>query len=349
MPLRASDRAYFGERMLAVAEAMAEEQRLHRAGDSYYWAQPEQPAHRLNLRTISENTFTIVETSQGNKVLAEVDAISGPELVYPEAVYINNAETYFVESLDLTNKVAYVRREEMDYYTQAVLDSRIRIRGEERQKTWRGSALHYGEVTVTWSTVAFKKIQFYSTDALGWGKVDLPPQHLETMGMWLMPSAEAVAAVRAAGRNPVEGLVGVRNTAVHLLPLLAMCDKQDLGGIVDSANTGSPALFLYDRYTGGLGFAEQGYEQIERLLRSCLDLIQECPCLEGCPSCVGIPIVRPPIHTDPDAGGGFPIPDKEGARLLLAAMLAGQQAIQGAQGMVVEGPVEIMSAEEKTE
>jgi DEAD/DEAH box helicase domain-containing protein len=124
-----------------------------------------------------------------------------------------------------------------------------------------------------------------------------------------------------------------------------MCDKQDLGGIVDSANTGSPALFLYDRYAGGLGFSEQGYEQIERLMRSCLDLVRECPCVDGCPSCVGIPIVRPPIHTDPDAGGGFPIPDKEGARLLLEAMLAGREEIPGAEGMVVEGPLVLEEAE----
>jgi DEAD/DEAH box helicase domain-containing protein len=341
MPLRADDCAFFGPRTLDVADALAEDQRLNRMGDSYYWAQVQQPAHELNLRTISDNTFTILETSAGNKAIGEVDAISAPELVYPEAVYIHNAETYFVEQLDLVNKVAYVRKADVDYYTQAILDSRIRIRGETRHKTWRGSVVHYGEVTVTWSTVAFKKIQFYSTDSLGWGRVDLPPQHLETMGMWLVPAPEAVAVVRSAGRNPVDALVGVRNSAVHLLPMLAMCDKQDLGGIVDTANTGSPALFLYDRYAGGLGFAEQGCEQIERLMRSCLALIRECPCAEGCPSCVGIPILRPPIHTDPDAGGGFPIPDKEGARLLLEAMLAGPEPVPGAEGLTVEGPVRL--------
>jgi DEAD/DEAH box helicase domain-containing protein len=339
MPLRSDDSAYFGARTLDVADALADDGRLHRMADAYYWAQPEQPSHRLNLRTISDNTFTIVETSESNRVIGEVDAISAPELVYPEAVYIHKGETYFVETLDLVNKVAYTRRTDMDYYTQAILESLIRIRGEERRKAWRGSAVHYGEVTVTWSTVAFKKIQFYSTDSLGWGRVDIPPQHLETMGTWLTPSLAAVASVKAAGRNPTEGLVGIRNTAVHLLPMLAMCDKQDIGGIVDAANTGSPSIFLYDRYQGGLGFSEQGYEQIEHLLQSCLSLIRECPCAEGCPSCVGIPILRPPIHTDPDAGGGFPIPDKEGARLLLEAMLAGKDPVRGAEGLSVEGPV----------
>ena len=100
-----------------------------------------------------------------------------------------------------------------------------------------------------------------------------------------------------------------------------MCDKQDIGGIVDSSNTGTPTVFLYDRYSGGLGYAEKGYDMIEELLESCLALIHECPCEDGCPSCVGIPILRPPIHTDPDADGGFPIPDKEAALVLLHELL----------------------------
>lgn len=336
LPLRAEDARFFGDRTLDVAQALADEGLLRAIGGAFYWAQPEQPAHRVNLRTTSDNTFTIVETTDQNRVIGEVDAISAPELVYPEAVYLHEAQTYFVENLDLANKVAYVRRAEMEYYTQAILESLIRVDGEERRRDWRGSALVYGSVTVTWSTVAFKKIQFYSTDSLGWGKVDLPPQHLETMGVWLTPSEELQARVRTAGRNPVEGLVGLRNSAVHLLPLYAMCDKQDVGGIVDSANTGAPTLFLYDRYRGGLGFAEKGYELIEELMRACLQLIRECRCREGCPSCVGVPILRPPIHTDPDAGGGFPIPDKQAAVLLLEAMLEGAPSVEveGVEGTV---------------
>jgi DEAD/DEAH box helicase domain-containing protein len=336
LPLRAEDARFFGDRALDVAQALADEGLLRAMSGAFYWAQPEQPAHRVNLRTTSDNTFTIVETTDQNRVIGEVDAISAPELVYPEAVYLHEAQTYFVESLDLVNKVAYVRRAEMDYYTQAILESLIRVNEEERRRDWRGSALVYGSVTVTWSTVAFKKIQFYSTDSLGWGKVDLPPQHLETMGIWLTPSEAAQARVRAAGRNPVEGLVGLRNSAVHLLPLYAMCDKQDIGGIVDSANTGAPTLFLYDRYRGGLGFAEKGYELIEELMRACLQLIRACRCRDGCPSCVGVPILRPPIHTDPDAGGGFPIPDKEAAVRLLEAMLEAAPSVEvgGVEGSV---------------
>jgi DEAD/DEAH box helicase domain-containing protein len=158
-------------------------------------------------------------------------------------------------------------------------------------------------------------------DSIGWCNLDLPPFHLETKALWLIPSREIMDQVRAAGKNPVEGLVGVRNVAISVLPLFSMCDRRDVGGIVDSSNTGAPTMFLYDRFEGGLGFVEGGYRQIEDLLRSCLDLIVGCPCESGCPSCVGLPVLRPPIQQDPDAQGGWPIPDKESARLLLEAML----------------------------
>jgi DEAD/DEAH box helicase domain-containing protein len=328
IPLRADDSRYFGPRALAVAEALAEEEQLRAApsqrpdaGPTYFWAQPHQPSHRVGLRAMSDSTYTIVETSNGNQVIGQVDAISAPELVYPEAVYLHEGQTHFVEQLDALNKVAYVRRQECDYYTQAILESLLRVKGTDRSRDWGGSKLHFGEVDVTWATVAFKKIQFYSMDSLGWGKVDLPPQTLSTTAFWLIPSLAAMERARVAGFNPAEGLVGFRNAAVHLLPLYAMCDKADLGGMVDQMNTGVPTLFLYDRYPGGLGFTETAYDRVEELLQACLQLARECDCHDGCPSCVGLPNLRPPIHMDPDAGGGFPTPHKAATLLLLQALL----------------------------
>ena len=94
-------------------------------------------------------------------------------------------------------------------------------------------------------------------------------------------------------------------------------DRRNLSGIVESANTGRPTAFLYDRYLGGLGFAERGYEEIEELLAMCRRLAEECPCESGCPSCVGLANLRPPIHQDPDLAHGYAIPSKEAAVALL--------------------------------
>src|SRR5438105_3215725 len=124
-----------------VAAALADEGLLRAAGGAHYWAQPHQPSHRVSLRTMSQDTYTIIETTAGSPVIGQVDAISAPELVYPEAVYLHEGQTYFVERLDQVNKVAYVRREDTDYYTQAILESMIQVKGTDREKRWGNSTV----------------------------------------------------------------------------------------------------------------------------------------------------------------------------------------------------------------
>ncbi|MDI6827069.1 MAG: DEAD/DEAH box helicase, partial [Armatimonadota bacterium] len=382
LPLKENDSRFFGNQTSAIAEVIEEEGHLKQIENVWYYSKMEFPAKDVNLRTISDNTFTIVELSTADgrqtiqteklsnmhseahlcshqipeeaNVIGQVDAISAPEILYPQAVYIHEGETYLVDELDLQGKVAYVRRAEVDYYTQAILDASIRIQytkathyqsttklkeAEEHtsktsrdevsdffplEKSWAGCKICYGQATVTWATTGFKKIKFYSLDSIGYGKVNLPPQHLETMAVWIVPPQDLLDEIQRQGMNPIEGLVGIRNLSVHVLPLFAMCDKQDIGGIVDSSNTGLPTIFIYDRYPGGLGFAEKGYEMVESLMYSCLEMIEECKCEEGCPSCVGIPILRPPIHTDPDIFGASPIPNKETAMAILKSLCGGK-------------------------
>jgi DEAD/DEAH box helicase domain-containing protein len=321
LPVTAADEALFGELTEPIVRVLEEMNELKALDGSYYWSSTESPARTVNLRTISDHTYTIVDVARGNAVIGVVDGVSALELVYPEAIYLHEGETYFVRELDLEQKVAYVEKKEVDYYTQPVLDSAIRVGEVSAEKSWRGNRVVFGDADVTWVTSAFKKIKFYQLDSIGWCDLDLPPFHLPTKALWLVPSPVVMAEVRAAGKNPVEGLVGIRNVAISVLPLFSMCDRRDIGGIVESSNTGSPTMFLYDRFEGGLGFVETGYDRIEELLEACLSLVSECGCEEGCPSCVGLPILRPPIQQDPDAGGGWPIPDKESARLLLTGML----------------------------
>jgi DEAD/DEAH box helicase domain-containing protein len=240
-----------------------------------------------------------------------VDAISAPELVYPEGVYLHNGEPYFVRELDLTGKVAYVERHEMDYYTQAVLDSKVQIKFERRTSdAVEGATLHYGDVDVSWQTVAFKKIKFGTRENIGYGPVDIPAQTLPTTALWLVPGDEIKRAMKSAGLRSSEGLCGLRNLAIVALPMIAMCDSRDTSGVVDSQNLGRSALVLYDRYPGGLGYCEKGFYQIARLLELARQMVAECDCADGCPSCVGLPNLRPAIHSDPDLTRGYPIPNK---------------------------------------
>src|SRR5262245_51326179 len=323
LPLSAEDEAAFGPQTKAILEALEEAGETRSIDGRAYWAKTDFPAAQVNLRTISNDTYTIMDATRNNAVVGTVDAISALELVYPEAIYLHEGETCFVRELDLAQKVAYVEPRAVDYYTQPVLETQIRVRGELQRREWRGESVTLGEVTYAWQTVAMKKIKFHSLDAIGYHTLELPKLTLETTGFWFAPSEAAWSAVARAGLNPIEGLSGVRNLFLTLLSMLAMCDPSDLGGMIDSSNLGRAALFVFDRYPGGLGFAEQGYTRLEELASAALAHLEACECGSGCPSCVGLPILRPAQQQDPDLGHARAIPGKDAARALLRHWLGG--------------------------
>jgi DEAD/DEAH box helicase domain-containing protein len=346
----------FGPLAMPIVGALLDERRLVEVKGQFYFAEGQNPAVGVSLRHMSDNTFSIVLVEGGrgkgeggllpkadsrrltatHSAIANVDAISAPELVYPEAVYLHNGETYLVRELDLAGKVAYVERRETDYYTQAVLESNVRITGERAASdAVPRAALGYGDVDVSWQTVAFKKIKFASRENIGLGPVDIPAQNLQTTALWLAPDDAVRVEMKAAGLRAGEGVVGIRNLAIVALPLVAMCDSRDLGGVVDSKNTGRTTMILYDRYPGGLGYSERGFQHIERLLAICLEMVRDCPCEDGCPSCVGLPNLRPAIHSDPDLTRGYPIPNK-GATVRLLELLRGETEIHSTVGASLE-------------
>jgi DEAD/DEAH box helicase domain-containing protein len=317
LPLTPEDEAAFGPQTPAILAALEEAGETRTIDGHTYWAKTDFPAATVGLRTISDNTYTIMDTTRENAVIGTVDAISALELVYPEAVYLHEGETWFVKGLDLEQKTALVEPRVVDYYTQPVLDTSIRVRGELQAKTWRGERVVLGELTYSWQTVAMKKLQFHSLDTIGYHPLDLPRLTLETTGFWLAPGEAAWSAVARRGLNPVEGLMGVRNLFITLLAMLSMCDPADLGGKIDSSNLGRPALFMFDRYPGGLGFCEQGWTRLDELARAALEHLEACECEGGCPACVGLPTLWPAQQQDPDLQAGREIPGKEAARTLL--------------------------------
>lgn len=334
LPLEAEgDLDRFGPLAAPIVGALEQEQQLVNVKGSYFFGGGQNPAVGVSLRHMSDNTFSIVEITGGKEhnVIANVDAISAPEIVYPEAVYLHNRETYLVRELDLNGKVAYVERRETHYYTQAVLESSVRVTGERAAlETVPPATLGYGDVDVAWQTVAFKKIKFATRENIGLGPVDIPAQNLQTTAAWLSPSDELRVAMKADGLRASEGVCGLRNLAIVALPLVAMCDSRDLGGVVDSKNFGRTTMILYDRYPGGLGYSERGFQHMPRLLSICLEMVRDCPCPEGCPSCVGLPNLRPAIHSDPDLDRGYPMPNKQATVRLLDLLCERTASNQGA-------------------
>ena len=319
-PLSAEDEAYFGPLARKVADILAEDGELKMIDGRYYSRASELPAKRVNLRTISDDTYTIADAKAGGKVIGSVDSISAPELVYPGAVYLHEGKSYLVKDLDVQSKVARVEAAEVDYYTQPVLASSCCLGEPAERMKYLDGGLFFGPADVTWQTTAFRKIKYYTMELIGQGELNLPSQTLSTTAAWWTVSEGMRNGVAGAGFNPIEALMGVRNLMLASLPTLAMCDRRDIGGMVDSRNLGVPAVVVYDRYPGGLGFARRGYDLMDDWLELCRRMVRECPCEGGCPSCVGLPNLRPAIHHDPDLGGGYPVPNKDATIILLEMM-----------------------------
>jgi DEAD/DEAH box helicase domain-containing protein len=324
LPLTAEELAGFGAVAENVVELLAERKTLRQTGGKYHWDQTEFPAAQTNLRTISKATFAIVDISAGrNEVIGQVDGISAPELVYPEAVYIHQGESYLVRELDQPARLARVERFDADYYTQPVLADECRLGEVRLESECLGGRRMFGDVTVRWQTVAFRKFKLYTQELIGQTALTLPAQQVNTTGLWLQPPPDALETTRAAGHKVYEALSGVRNLLTVALPPLAMCDRYDVGGIVNSSQLGISTIMVYDRYEGGVGYARHGYERAAELLRMAHELVAGCPCEHGCPGCVGPPNLRIAIHHDPDLGPGYAIPDKTATVTLLRAWLAG--------------------------
>lgn len=320
LPLSDSQAEMFGEYSIPLLEMLEEDTTVRHIDNRWYWASSEYPAAEVNLRNICGPVYTIQDASQGNKVIGTMDEVSALAQLHTHAVYLHGADTYFVEVLDFDKKIAFVTKRDLDYYTQSIQVSRIRIDETEEETPWRNCCLGFGDVTVTTTIPMFKKIKFHSRDSLGYEQLEMPPQSLETVSLWLVPPDSAVEAVRARGRVFAEGLIGVANALVECAPLYVMCDVQDIGVVVDASNLNKDALFLYDRYPGGMGYALRCLQSIEELMHTVYSVVSQCSCENGCPSCVGSAVPAFAM-TDLDSGTRGRIPDKEGALIILRELL----------------------------
>ena len=317
-PLTADDEAYFSDLMPRIAELLAEEGAVRTIDERSYWAKSTTPAVETNLRTISDKTYTIVDVTEGgHKAVGNVDGISALELVYPNAIYLHEGQSYLVRELDLDGEVALVERKDVDYYTQPIMTNACTLREPTMQAPWRTGGKHFGPAEVSWQTTGFQKVKYYSMEMIGQTELDLPVQRLETTACWIAPHEQTLGRLAGGGYNPIEALCGLRTLLVAALPQLAMCDQRDISGQVDSRNLGSPVIVVYDRYPGGVGFAMRGYELLDDWLGLAAQIVRDCPCTEGCPACVGLPFVPPGIHHDVDLYKGHPVPSKAGTIRLI--------------------------------
>ena len=319
LPLTADECARLGPYAEPVLDILEEDHSVRRIDNTWYWASSDYPAAGMTLRNIAGPVYTIQDAAAGNKVIGTMDEVSALSQLHNHAVYLHGAETYFVDRLDLEQKIAFVNRQDLDYYTQSVQTSDIRVDRTDGSAQLNGGQLSFGDVTVTTHIPMFKKIKFHSRDSLGFEKLELPPQSLETVALWFAPPGACAEHLAAKGLLTGEALIGIGNVLIEVAPLYVMCDTQDIGVVVDSRNLGVDALFLHDKYPGGMGFARRCFDRFAEIIQTVREVIAGCGCPDGCPSCVGSPVPVTAM-TDLDSAVRGRIPDKKAALALLEIM-----------------------------
>jgi DEAD/DEAH box helicase domain-containing protein len=312
-----------GENLGEMLDFLVEAGCAHKLGDKWHWREESYPADGVSLRSSDPENVVIIDTSAGDRVIAETDRLSAQTTVHEGAIYMVESRPYQVDHLDWEQQKAYVRQVDVDHYTTAMSYSKVRVldcfESEERVD---GGLKAHGEVHVARKTVGYKKIKLYTSDNVGYGDVHLPDLELHTMGWWLSLDGEPLRAAGYRGLDVVDGLLGLGSALRSLAALHLMCDLRDLGlSLADPEDAWvaglerggrrvvrdlapdlvgegrprplaalqlqRPTLFLYDNMPGGVGFSEKIFEITDLLLREARELIVSCVCDNGCPSCVG--------------------------------------------------------------
>jgi DEAD/DEAH box helicase domain-containing protein len=311
-PLMADDQRFFGPRMQVALQRGVQEGLLRHKGGAWYSCDTGFPAAKIGLRSTAGEQYTIVDEETGDIVGTE-GAETAFSALHPGAVYLHMGDTYLVTRLELENRLAMVRPFWDTYHTIPRRETDTRIISESLHTTHGRLTLHLGEISVSTQVVAFQKKRLGSDEALGTEELDLPRQEFVTEAMWFTIPPEMLSSDDALVRLP-GAIHAVEHALIALLPLFAMCDRWDIGGLSTPVHsqTEQPTIFVYDGHAGGVGISRQGFERFSEWVRDARNLVRDCPCESGCPSCI----------QSPKCGNWNEPLDKGAALQLLGAMLS---------------------------
>jgi DEAD/DEAH box helicase domain-containing protein len=311
-PLSEADAEVLGPRWEAYAERLVEAGELRLGRGGYRLARPEDyPAGRVSLRSASPHSVAIVDLAAG-ELLGTTELARAAWTVHPGAVYLHLGRAYEVSELDLDSRRALVTPFTGDWYTQPRRETDTVIERLLDRRRTLGVTLSFGRVSVTDTVLGFQRKRLPDHEVIDLQALELPPATFTTQALWYELDEEVLSS-----RLPVEALLGALHATEHaqiaVLPLIAMCDRWDIGGLSINAHpqTGRPTIFIYDGHPGGVGIARQAFREFETLCADAHRLIAECGCATGCPSCV----------QSPKCGNLNEPLAKDGARRLLASML----------------------------
>jgi len=318
LPLTQADIGLFGHQAPAVADRLTREGMLRLRGHWRYLTRQGR-AVSTGLRGTGGLPVRIVEESTG-RLVGTVDEPSAHVLAHTGAVYPHQGETYVVTGLDLADGVALVEARDPGYATSAREVTSIDVTAELSRACWGEARVHFGDVRVTRQVTSYVRRQLETGLPAGETPLDLPPRTLRTRAVWWTISAGQRAGLARCGVDLPGAAHAAEHASIGLLPLVAACDRWDVGGVSADAHpaTGRLTVFVYDGSDGGAGFAERGFQAAEGWLRATARAIQSCECGAGCPSCI----------QSPKCGNGNEPLSKDGAVRLLECLLEGGNAVQ---------------------
>jgi DEAD/DEAH box helicase domain-containing protein len=315
LPLNQEDETLFGGEFVH-AMVNLEQQGIvtyETAHNKWYYRGNDYPAQHVSIRSVGSSPITLVDTSKKDKHLEEIDEASAFSRVHPGAIYMHQGESYLVTELDLQTRRARLMPAQVDYYTQVHEISDISIIRSLRHKELKHCTVYWGVVRVSQQVVGYRRVRQFSEANLGDTPLELPPNIFETRAVWWDVPQEWARHLARRGWDFLGGLHAVEHAAIGLLPLFAMCDRWDIGGLSTPMHpaTQQPQIFIYDGYPGGVGIAEQGFTLLNDLWEATLATIKDCPCQDGCPSCI----------YSPKCGNNNAPLDKQAAIWILEALL----------------------------
>ena len=312
-PLEDKDEKFFGPNTGTILTELEQEGMLRKRHERWHPAPSiSYPAQDINIRSTSGQNYAVMDGRQGC-LLETVEASVAFFQVHPGAIYLHQGESYLITGLDLVRHIAWAEPRSIAYYTQTMEIHDIKVTKLFKEKDCHSVKVYFGDVDVTVTVVGFKKKKQFTEEVIGEEPLDLPPQNFPTKALWFDLPQKAIDRIADAGLDFHGGLHACEHAAIGILPLFALCDRNDIGGVSTPfhPDTGKAQIFIYDAHPGGIGITEKGFEAIEELWQATLKIVEECPCVDGCPSCV----------QSPKCGNNNQPLDKEAAIILLEELV----------------------------
>jgi DEAD/DEAH box helicase domain-containing protein len=303
---------FFGSHAPPALEHLVEQELVKHRKERWHDIGTTPPHRDLDIRAGGGNVYRIVQEDTG-QVIGTADEHRAYGTLHPGAIYLHQGEQFLVRALDHVRSVALVEEADPDYYTQARDITDIVIVSLIDQRPLGDAELCFGDVEVTNQVVGFVRKLVSTNELIGQEQLALPPVTLRTRAVWWTLPGRLIDRAGVAMPDLAGGIHGAEHCAIGLLPLVATCDRWDIGGVSTPLHpdTGLTTIFVYDGYPGGAGISERGYHAAERWLRATAERLRDCPCRDGCPSCV----------VSPKCGNGNEPLDKRAAESLTRTML----------------------------